>query len=694
MNYEIPTLVGVALLVSLLAMSPAAETQETPADFYVSPQGRDDWSGTLAEPNAEGTDGPFATLERAREAIRQLKAGSPLRKPVTVMIREGTYALAEPFVLRPEDSGTAECPLTYAAYPGEKPVLSGGRRITGWKPAGPLWVAEIPEVKAGQWTFRQLFVNGQRRPRPRLPQEGLYTIAGPATPNEWGDPINNKAFRFQPGHFQKDWTNLEDVEAVVLQFWMEARLRIAEVDEETNTVTFTGGSWRPLTWSRGYYVENVFEALDAPGEWYLNRQTGVLSYWPRPGEDLTQVEVVAPAVEQLVRLEGNAPPSPTLPPPAGGGGQFVEHVTFRGLTFSYTSAPLPAGGHAYPQAEVPVSAAIYAAGARHCRWEDNEIAFVGQWGLELSRGCQDNFIVGNHLHDVGAGGIKIGEQENRERDVDEACRTVITDNLIHDGNQVYLGAPAIWIGQSGGNQVAHNEIHGAWEWGISVGWNWEYVPPNRARDNLIEANHLHHLGESELGTHGVIYCLGLSPGTVIRNNLIHHISGGGYGIILDQGCCGVLVENNLIHHADGGFCSNFHCLGNIILNNIFALTRLAQMHRYGDNPPDGYQLANSHIFCRNVGYWQEGRFEPRDDWLDFGVVQDYNLYFDARGEPVKFLKYSFEEWKAKGLDQHSLLADPLFADPENGDFTLRPESPAFQLGFRPIDVNGVGPRPR
>lgn len=195
-----------------------------------------------------------------------------------------------------------------------------------------------------------------------------------------------------------------------------------------------------------------------------------------------------------------------------------------------------------------------------------------------------------------------------------------------------------------------------------------------------------------MGTHAAIYCLGLSPGTVIRNNLIHDISGGGYGIILDQGCCGVLVENNIVHHADGGFCSNFHAVGNILLNNIFALTRQAQMLRYGDLPPAGFTLANNHIYSRNLCYWKEGQFEQRDDWLDFGVVQDYNLYFDARGGPVKFLKYTFEEWKAKGLDTHSVIADPLFVDPAHGDFTLRPESPAFRLGFRPIDVSNVGPR--
>ncbi|MBI3920787.1 MAG: right-handed parallel beta-helix repeat-containing protein [Armatimonadetes bacterium] len=584
------------------------------------------------------------------------------------------------------------CPITYAAYPGEKPVISGGRRISGWKRGeGHLWTAEVSEVKAGkarneqarheQWSFRQLFVNGVERKRPRLPKDGYHAVAGPIVPEKWDDPQNAKAFHFKAGDINKSWTNLKDVEVVVLQYWTEARLRIAEVDDQTSTVTFTGSSWRPLTWSKGYVVENVCEGLDAPGEWYLNRKTGVLTYWPLPGEDMTKAEVIAPVAEQLVRIEGDVE-----------AGKFVEHVALRGLSFRYANAPLPDAGHAYPQAEVGVRAAIHAEGAKHCSFEDNEVWQVGQWGLELSWGCQDNRIVGNRIHDVGAGGIKIGEESNREKDADEACRTVITDNEVYDGNKVYMGAPAIWIGQSGGNLIAHNEIHGAWEWAISVGWNWEYLPPNRARDNVVEYNHIHHLGESVLGTHAAIYCLGLSPGTVLRHNLIHHVSGGGYGIILDQGCAGVLVENNVVHHTDGGWCSNFHCIGNTIMNNVFALTRQAAMHRYGDSPPAGYNLSNCNICCRNIFYWKEGKLEERDDWLDFGTVQDWNLYFDARGEPVKFLRYSFDEWKAKGLDRSSILADPLFVDPDNGNLNLKPESPAFKLGFRPIDLSGNGPR--
>lgn len=662
--------------------------------FYVAPNGNDNWSGRLPVPGRKKVDGPFATLNRAREAIRQLKVSGRLKAPVSATLRAGTYTLSEPFVLRPEDSGTRECPVSYAAYPGEKAVISGGRKIAGWQRAeGQLWSVELPEAKAGKWYFRQLFVNGQLRRRPRLPREGYAAIAGPATADEWGDPKNRAAFRFKPGDLQKRWANLEDVEVVVLQYWTEARLRIAGLDEQTHTVTFTGSSWRPLTWSRGYYVENVCEALSAPGEWYLDRKTGVLTYWPLPGEELSRAEVVAPVARQLLRLEGEA-----------ASGHFVEHLAFRGLTFCHTNAPLPDKGHAYPQAEVPapdpssgdtpLHAAISATGARHCRFEGNEIASVGEWGLELSRGCQNNRIVGNRIHDIGAGGIKVGEPVNSEKDVDETCSTVISDNEIREGNKVYFGSPAVWIGQSGRNQVAHNEICGDWQWGVSVGWNWEYLPPNRARDNAIEYNHIHDLGNGILGANGGVYCLGLSPGTVIRRNAIHHIHGGGYGIVLDQGCCGVLVEDNLVHHTDGGLASNFHVIGNIIMNNVFALTTQYEISRYGDDPPGGYQLGNCNICCRNIVYWKEGKLFPRDDWLDFNTVQDLNLYYDARGGPVRFLKYSFEEWKAKGLDRSSIIGDPLFVDPDNGDFTLKPESPAFKLGFRPIDVSEVGPRRR
>ncbi|MGQ9699438.1 MAG: hypothetical protein ACUVRO_15775, partial [Armatimonadota bacterium] len=172
-------LVGTAIVTGLL--TGIAGPTARPVTFYVAPNGNDAWSGTRATPNAQGTDGPFATIGRAKDAVRQLRAQGKLKRPVTVSIRGGTYFLNEPLVFTPADSGTAECPITYAAYRGEKPVISGGWRITRWSQTvvngKRAWQAELPEVRRGEWRFRQLFVNGKRRLRPRVPASGWYEFA-------------------------------------------------------------------------------------------------------------------------------------------------------------------------------------------------------------------------------------------------------------------------------------------------------------------------------------------------------------------------------------------------------------------------------------------------------------------------------------------------------------------------------------
>ena len=547
-------------------------------DFYVAVDGNDQWSGTSATPNPQRTDGPFATLERARDVVRDVRANQQWQRPLVVTLRGGTHRRDEPFVLHPKDSGTDVSPVVYEAYPNEKPVISGGKTIVGWQSDGRLWKVDLPEVKSGHWNFRQLFVNGQRRFRARFPLEGVLTLAGlppqdggswmghlPEDKKEWG----KRAFRFRPGDIRADWANLEDVEIVVLQFWMAARLRIKHVDEQNHVAVFSGGSWRPLTWSWGYYAENVFEGLDVPGSWYLDRKKGVLLYHPLPGEDMSKAEVVAPVAEQLVRMEGDV-----------AAGKFVRHVTLRGLRFEYTTWPLPEEGYMCVQAEITPPAAIHADGATRCRIEQCELVHLGAWGVELRRGCRDNVVMHNLMRDVGAGCVKIGEPTSAASDVDETCHTLVSDNRFLDAGQIFLGSTAVWIGQSSNNTISHNEISGPLMWAISAGWTWSYFPLQRARDNIIEFNHAHHIGTGILGSHCAIYALGTSPGTVIRNNHIHHVGhadawhGAGEGIILDNGCCGILVENNVVHDAvAGGFGTNFNCFGNIILNNIFAYGR-------------------------------------------------------------------------------------------------------------------------
>ncbi|MCX6927302.1 MAG: right-handed parallel beta-helix repeat-containing protein [Verrucomicrobia bacterium] len=683
---------------SLLLIAAAAPANPTPVEFYVAPGGADAWSGTRAEPNAARTDGPFATLARARDAVRGLSAQGTNTRPVTVLIRGGEYRLTQPLVLGPEDSGAPGRPVTYCAHPGERPVFSGGRRIGGWRRGEDgLWSVEVPDARSGGHGLRQLFVNGARRERARWPREKWFSVAGTANRKEAGwagalgelkdDEWARRSFQFRPGDLRKDWTNLTDVEVVVLQFWAAPRLRIQALDEGRNSVLFTGGSWRPLTWSFGYYVDNVAEGLATPGAWYWNRAMGVLQYRALPGEDLAQADIVAPETLQLVRFTGDADR-----------GAFVHDIVLRGLSFRYTAWELPEVGYHCPQAELPVPAAIQAVGARRCVFENCEVSRVGGWGIELGRGCQDNRITGCLIEDLGAGGIKLGEPDEPGRDVAEAHGNEVSDTRIRHGCKVYLGSPAVWVGQSGGNHIRHNEITGQFMWAVSLGWNWSYFPLNRSRDNVVEKNHIHDLGTGVLGTHGALYCLGVSPGTILRNNYIHHVHaaeawGAGEGIILDNGCVGILVENNVVHDAvAGGWGCNFNCLGNIIQNNIFVNGRTYQLTRYGDapgtNPPP-----NGEVFARNLVVWQEGPLIKEQDWPSFATLWDYNLYWQSRGEPFRFLRYTFAEWNSKGLDVHSVIADPLFVDPAKHDFRLRPESPAFKLGFREIDLHDVGPRP-
>ncbi|MBX7254915.1 MAG: right-handed parallel beta-helix repeat-containing protein [Candidatus Hydrogenedentes bacterium] len=678
------TMVTIILALGFLAVLSEAET------FYLSPSGND------ANPGTEAA--PFATLEKARDAARTAKSSA--KDGVSVVIAGGVYTLDKPVVFTPEDSGTAERPVKYVAKEGEQPVFRGGRTITGWKRAeGDLWTVEIPEVKAGTWYFRQLFVNGERRPRTKLPQDGYYTIAGGGTPPK-------RSFKFNAGEINPAWKNLNDVEVIVLQFWTEARLRIASIDTATNMVVFTGDAFRPLDWNKGWYVENVREALNTPGQWYLDRATGVLTYWAKPGEDLEKVEVVAPVSRYWMRFEGDA-----------ANGAFVDHLTFEGLHFEYSdwrlddtlgysypqaaidehpNEPLFQGwpeGDSIPQSQIEVPAGIFASGARNTAFMQCEFAHTGAWAMDWQTGCKDIAVSRSHFYDLGAGGIRVGSPKIAPSDALETSRVTIEDCRIHDGVRVYQGAPAIWIGQSSDNTVAHNEIYGPFEWAISVGWNWGYTPPNRARDNKVEFNHVHDLGDSPLGTHGAIYSLGVQPGTVIRNNHIHDIRGGGSGIVLDNASVGVLVEDNVVHHCSySSFMSNFNDLGNMVFNNVFAMATKDQLHRIGDVPADRTKIHQTGVFFHNIFYWDTGTLFESKDWVDYNIIMENNLYFDATGAPVTFCSFSFDEWKAKGLDQHSLVADPLFVNPAGGDFSLKPESPAFQLGHKAIDMRNVGPR--
>jgi len=651
----------------------------------VAPNGNDDWSGTLAEPNAAGTDGPAATLAGARDALRRLRdaqreAGEAPGGAIRVLVREGFYALSEPFALEPRDSGASGAPVTYAAYPGETAVLSGGKRLAGWKQEGELWTAEVPDVLTTDWRFATLWVNGERRSRSRTPNEGYFFTAGKAPSAEnptTGEVMlqSTTGFRYEEGDIQR-WGNLEDVLVVALHAWETSMHHIASIDEEERLVIFRNAApWAFENWGprQRYYVENTREGLDQPGEWYLDRESGKLSYYPMPGEDPATAEVMAPALRHLVQLEG----SPST-------GQFVEHVRFEGLRFHHTNYPVGAEGYAETGSASGVPAAVQGRGARFCTVEDCEVAHVDTYALWLRVGCYGNSLVRNHLHDLGAGGVRIGERQRSNPNLDVRYN-LVDNNFIHDAGHVYSSGVGVWIGQGYLNTISHNEISDLSNSAVSVGWAWG-VDLGFSYDNLVEYNYIHHIGRSLFSNMAGIYVLGGSTRTALRNNVIHDVNAyqyGGWGIHADEGSANLRVENNVIYNTTSGGFDQYYGNLNRVRNNIFAFSRECQLTLSNTNNPVPVLFEHNIVVTDNALPFGTN-WDTANNW------SDYNCYYDVTGAAMDFGGGDFAQWQAQGKDVHSVVADPRFADIEGRDFALRPDSPALALGFRPIDTSSVG----
>ena len=421
------------ILTVLFAFQSVIVWAAQPLTFHVATNGNDLWSGRLDKPSADGKDGPFATVPAALKAVRAARpTAAQAAGGITILLREGVYELAEPLVLGPEDSGaSAQQPFTIAAYPGETPILSGGRRITGWKKVEGkpgLWQAEVPAVREGKWHFRQLFINGQRKQRARTPNEGFLRIQGESPQDK---PVKLK---FLPGDIKKEWADDGEVEVIALLAWADFRLQIRSVDEAAHIATLSGDA-RPSNKENNarYYIENAPDGLDRPGEWYLDRKTGLVTYWADPNEDLSQAEVIAPQLNDLLLMQGDfAARKP------------VQHLVLRGLTFSYTDWTLGEKGYADTQAAIATRGDILAEGAVDCVVEDCVFTRLAGYALEFGRGCQRNKIVGNEMFDLGAGGVRLGETAKRQDAFEMNHNHIMTDNHLYRLGRVIRRRSGCW----------------------------------------------------------------------------------------------------------------------------------------------------------------------------------------------------------------------------------------------------------
>ena len=669
---------------------------KNPLVFHVSPDGDDGADGS--------SSAPFATIARAIRAARDA------RKPGRggrVILGAGEYRLRRPLRLRKADSG-----LVVEAVPGAQAVISGLCGISGWRqePDG-LWSAAVPWVTAREKGFRTLFVNGEPRPRARLPKGGaFFTAAKDPRPEgmdwiTWAWKTPHHRVEIAKGDVDPGW-DLREGEAVFYHFWVDSHVIPRRVVEEGNRAFLELDIPLLRTPDEAIWkLENLRQIATEPGEWALACSERRLYYRSRKGEDMPHAQVAAPRLVRLLEIDG------------------AEDVVIRGVTFSGSRYELPTGNRNDLQAACTVDAAVSLANARRCRFERCRFVDIGGYALEMRDGTRDCAVSRSAFHRLGAGGVRLNADipcwSDREPHDSLQAAAVFEPRRHVAGNDIsdceigeygldFASACGILAMNAEHTRIIHNHIHDGYYTGISCGWVWGFLP-SASFGNEIAFNHVHDIGKGILSDMGGIYTLGVSPGTRVANNLVHGIDArtyGGLGIYSDEGSSGILIENNVVYDTKFA-CYHMHFgRGCVIRNNVFGGGRAEQLAR-------SRRMDNiSFHFYNNIVYWTEGALHSGDwddtDDYDFDctpdrvlrlrktVECDWNLYFNPsmkRGDVRFGPGLTWAQWQARGQDRHSLWADPKFANPTVGDFTPAPSSPAFRLGFRPIDLSSVGPRP-
>jgi len=671
----------VACLCAFLPLANAHAGVTLPAaDFYVAPGGNDANPGTGEK--------PFASIERARDAVRTLVAAG-LDHNVTVLLFGGTYELPRPLEFGSGDSGSDRHSITYAAYPGERVILTGGSRIGSWtKGPGGVWTAPVADNAGAPWNFRELFVGGAWRQRVRLPATGYFNAVGDIPAGAL------TKVKVRADEFKSEWIARGDVEMVILQAWMDTRSEIraltklppasdgSALTEVTLACNQPGGIHEE---NARFWIENAPDSLTAPGQWHLDRTARVVSYLPLPGEDPRSVDIVAPRLTELVRIDGDFATH-----------RFVRNIRFTGLEFQAADWSLPGGANLDLQAASNTRAAISLAGAASCVFEKCAIRDVGGYGIAFGKGCKDNRVVRCEFSSLGAGAVQIGEPNIRHALEEITSGNSITDSVIHDIGIIYPGAVGIWIGQSSGNTISHNHIFDTNYTAISAGWTWGYRE-SAAFGNIIEYNLIHDIGRGMQSDMGGIYTLGDQPVTIIRGNVIHDVTRhkyGGWGIYTDEGSSSILIRDNLVYRTQDTSVHQHYGKGNIFTNNIFAFggTGLAS-HSRPDPVTGQFTMTGNILFADGtplyVGGYAADANKP-------AFASDRNLLWNTQGEIIATKEQGkslpLAHWRTMGLDAHSIAADPHFADPAHGDFHLAPDSPAAKIGFEAFDPSLAGPR--
>ena len=647
------------------------------AEFYVSPAGDDGNSGTRRE--------PFATLERARDAARGIRG-----EPITVYLRGGTHYLKEPLVFRPSDSGTRDAPVTYTAFPGEKPMVSGGELLhLDWTPLeNGVLRARVEEG----FSTDQLFVDGRRQNMARYPDfdPGAQYFNGSAADcisreraARWSDP--------RGGYFH----------AMHGSHWGDMHYLITGKDARGN-VLYDGG-WqnnrRSSPHAKHRFVENIFEELDAPGEWFLDRKKKLLFFYPPKGVDLALAKVEAVRLEQLFEFRGSKK-------------EPLRFVVLRGLTLIHTARTFMKNREPLLRSDWTIwrGGAVFIRGGEDCRLEDLTIRQVGSNAVFVSDYNRRITIKGCEITQAGASSVSfVGSpralrsplfnyaQTNTFEEMDRTpgprsgeypaqCR--VDDCLLTLNGRFEKQTAAVNICMAEGITISRSSIYDVPRAGINI------------CDGAFGGHVIEHCDVfdtvKETGNHGSFNSWGRDrfwhpdrqktegwlarePGmarwdarktTIIRHNRWR--CDLGWDIDLDDGSSNYHIHDNLCLSGGIKLREGYHRIveNNVLVNNTF-------------HPHVWYRNCDT-VFRRNIVFAPYAPAGMKTENYGRGIDQNFLHVEGDRTTPAEALQ------KTTHAGRRSLSGDALFVDEAACDYRVKAGSPALRVGFRNFPMDGFG----
>ncbi len=668
------------------------------------------------------------TPQQALAKIRAAKAAGD-KGAWTVRVKAGTYPLAETLTFGPEDSGTPEAPVKWIGEAG-KTTFAGGEPITGWRDdGGGVWSAALPKAPDGKRAFfEQLWVNGRRASRARLPDKGWLKTQDMTCTEEAGTVPKNvieKLVVADPAAAPLAKTPADELgwaQMCLIDKWTFARRVLRGVGAVSNGVAVTTHApvaWPNFArWNSGSTIvafENVRAAFDAPGEWFYDAKAGRVLYRPLPGEDMAKAFVLAPStgLSQLVAFTGDPEKE-----------KYVHDISFEGLSFEASASKTiltdvvrkaTNGAYVPPtsgpteswqyQAAQSSDAAITCEGAQRVGWKNCFVRHTANYAFRFNDGCQHVEIVDCTLEDLGAGGIWMGARKSypppgtgdkmQRREYLTTGPKSVAHNLVSNCTIRAAGTfnpegTGVAITHASFCRVIHCDIHDIMYTGVSVGWVWGWGG-SVAQHNEIAYNRIYDLGKDEMSDMGGVYTLGTSFGTRVHHNVIHDVwsyTYGGWGLYTDEGSEDVVMEHNLVWNTeDGGFHQHYG-VGNTIRNNIFAWNKSIGAFRASrdkvNDVPCSVNFVGNVVLVDGSPFMGGGCASVKGVWAN-------NVWWDVQGKAT-FGGTKWSDWQKQDREWNSVCADPLFVDAKAFDFRLKPESPAFTRGFKAWDYAEAGVR--